>query len=100
MSETGSLHILHIEDDPAHAELVRRALQKSGLHCDIRLVMSRQEYLDALDAARPDVILSDTRGLDFEGIEALRHARRRSRRVPFVFVSSNSDEQNKQRLKA
>ena len=100
MSETGSLHILHIEDDPAHAELVRRALEKSGLACDIRLVMSRQEYLDALDAGRPDVILSDTRGVDFEGLEALRHARRRSRRVPFVFVSSNSDEQKVERLKA
>ena len=100
MAKTGSLHILHIEDDPAHAELVRRALEKSGLNCDIRLVMSRQEYLDALDAGRPDVILSDTRGIDFEGLEALRHVRRRSRRVPFVFVSSHSDEDNLERLKA
>ncbi|HEV2320906.1 MAG TPA: response regulator, partial [Gammaproteobacteria bacterium] len=100
MSETGSLHILHVEDDPAHAELVRRALQKSGLDCDIQLVMSRDEYLDALDAARPDVILSDTRGMDFEGLEALRHARRRSRRVPFLFVSSSADDKHMARLKA
>ena len=100
MGKTGSLHILHIEDDPAHAELVRRALEKSGLPCDVQLVMSRQEYLDALDAGRPDVILSDTRGLDFEGIEALRHARRRSRRIPFVFVSSYSDDETAARLKA
>src|SRR5579871_380806 len=100
MSETGSLHILHIEDDPAHAELVRRALQKSGLAFDIRLVMSYQEYLDALDEGRPDVILSDTRGVDFEGLEALRHVRRRSRRVPFVFVSSSADEMKLLRLKA
>ena len=100
MSETGSLHILHVEDDPAHAELVRRALQKSGLDCDIRLVMSRDEYLDALDAERPDVILSDTRGVDFEGLEALRHARRRSRRVPFLFVSSSTDDKHIARLRA
>jgi signal transduction histidine kinase/CheY-like chemotaxis protein len=99
LSETGSLHILHIEDDPAHAELVRRALEKSGLDCDIRLVMTQQEYLDALDAGRPDIILSDTRGIDFEGLEALRHVRRRSRRVPFVFVSSHSDDKNLERLK-
>ena len=100
MGKTGSLYILHIEDDPAHAELVRRALSRSGLPCDIQLVMSRQEFLDALDAARPDVILSDTRGLDFEGLEALRHARRRSRRIPFVFVSSYSDDETAARLKA
>ena len=100
MSETGSLHILHIEDDPAHAELVRRALQKSGLVFDIHLVMSQQEYLDALDTARPDVILSDTRGLDFEGLDALHHVRRRSRRVPFVFVSSHGDDKNLEQLKA
>jgi hypothetical protein len=100
VSQTGSLHILHIEDDPAHAELVRRALQKSGLPCDIRLVMSYREYLDALDESRPDVILSDTRGVDFEGLDALRHVRRRSRRLPFVFVSSSSDETKLLRLKA
>lgn len=62
--------------------------------------MSRQEFLDALDAGRPDVILSDTRGLDFEGVEALRHARRRSRRIPFVFVSSYSDDETAARLKS
>ncbi|HEU5397787.1 MAG TPA: response regulator, partial [Gammaproteobacteria bacterium] len=100
MGETGSLHILHVEDDPAHAELVRRALHKSGLLCDIQLVMSRDEYLDALDAGRPDVILSDTRGVDFEGLEALRHARRRSRRLPFLFVSSSADDEHIARLKA
>ena len=100
MSATGRLHILHIEDDAAHAELVRRALEKSGLPCEVHLVMSRQEYLDALDAKRPDVILSDTRGLDFEGLEALRHARRRSRLIPFVFVSSYSDDEHVTRLKA
>ena len=89
MAKTGTLDILHVEDNPAHAELVRRALRKSGLDCDIRLVMSFDEYTRALDQGAPDVVLSDNRGLDFDGIEALRLAQRRYPKVPFLFVCSS-----------
>ena len=88
-ARTGTLDILHVEDNPAHAELVRRALRKSGLDFDIRLVMSFDEYTRALDRGRPDVVLSDNRGLDFEGVEALRLAHKRYPGVPFLFVCSD-----------
>ena len=88
-ARTGTLDILHVEDNPAHAELVRRALRKSGLDFDIRLVMSFDEFTRALDKGRPDVVLSDNRGLDFEGVEALRLAHKRYPGVPVLFVCSD-----------
>ncbi len=100
MAKTGTLDILHVEDNPAHAELVRRALRKSGLDCDIRLVMSFDEYTRALDKGKPDVVLSDNRGLDFEGVEALRLAQKRYPRVPFLFVCSDFGRGAVETLKA
>ena len=100
MAKTGTLDILHVEDNPAHAELVRRALRKSGLDFDIRLVMSFDEYTRALERGKPDVVLSDSRGLDFEGVEALRLSRKRYPRVPFLFVCSEYERGAVAALKA
>lgn len=89
MSKTGSLRILHVEDDKAHAELIRHALADAALACDIQLTMTRGEFVRALEQAAPDLILSDNRGFDFDGLEALRLAHGRYPQVPFLFVSSS-----------
>jgi len=89
MDKTARLRVLHVEDDEAHAELIRHSLAKSGLDCDIVLALSRKDYLEALDRAAPDLILSDNRCHDFEGIEALRLAQQRYPAVPFMFVSTS-----------
>lgn len=91
MDATGRLHILHIEDDKVHAELIRRVLAKSGLDCRITLALSRDEYLDALQAGGIDLILSDSRGYDFDGLEVLRSVRRHHADIPFIFVSGSYD---------
>jgi len=83
------LRILHVEDDRAHAELIQRIVGKLGLPCDLRLTSSRQEYLRALDEAAPDLILSDSQGYDFDGLEALKLARQRYPAVPFLFVCNH-----------
>src|SRR5215469_3162473 len=81
--------ILHVEDDQAHGELIRRAIAKLGLPCQVLLTQSRKEYLQALDESAPDLILSDSRAVDFEGLEALRLARQRYPSVPFLFVCTS-----------
>ncbi|HSN17099.1 MAG TPA: ATP-binding protein [Gammaproteobacteria bacterium] len=80
--------IVHLEDDAAHAELIRRAFAASQPVCDIRLTSTRKQYLAALDETPPDLILSDNRGYDIEGLEALKLARQRFPSVPFLFVCS------------
>ena len=99
MDSRSRLRVLHIEDDAGHAELVRRAIDDSGLHCDVCLAMSRKEFTAALDKCAPDLILSDNRGYDFDGLEALRLARQRYPSVPFLFVSTSLDGKDVDALK-
>ncbi len=100
MGETGSLRVLHMEDDRAHAELIRRTLAKTGLDCDIRLATTRAEYLKALEQGRPDLILSDSHSHDIAGLEVLQLAHGRYPQLPFIFVSGTFDDNDPDDLKA
>ena len=98
--ENPPLHILHVEDDPVDAELVRQTLLRSDLHCRISLAMSRDEYSRALEAGNVDLILSDNRGYDFDGLEVLRTVRRHHPRIPFLFLSGSYEGKDLEKLKA
>lgn len=95
-----TLHILHIEDDAAHAELVRYALTHSGLDCKITLAMSRAECMAALHTGKVDVVLSDNSGYDFEGLEILHTVRKECPGIPFFLLSGTFDGKNIAALKA
>ena len=51
--------ILHLEDNPRDAELVRHLLQQTAMTCDLRLARNRAEYEAALAETQFDLILSD-----------------------------------------
>jgi sigma-B regulation protein RsbU (phosphoserine phosphatase) len=95
-----TLRILHLEDNPADAELIREALRRSGLACEIQLATSYGEYLAALRQGTPDLILSDSRGHDFEGLAVLRQVRRQFPQVPFLFLSGSYQGKDTAALKA
>lgn len=100
MERSQSLHILHVEDDEADAELTRQTLLRSDLDCRVSLAMSRQEYLQALHAEDIDLILSDNRGYDFDGLEVLRTVRRHYPAIPFLFLSGSFEGKDLEQLKA
>ncbi len=93
------LHILHIEDDAGDAELIRQTLLRSELDCDVTLAMSRAEYTEALQKGGIDLILSDNRGYDFDGLEVLRTVRRQHPHIPFLFLSGSFEGKDLERLK-
>jgi len=100
MNRDGTLHILHIEDDEAQAESIWKMLDKSGLNCHVSLVARRDSYEKALQEGDVDVVLSESRGLDFEGEEALRYVRANYPRTPFVFLSDSYANRDPRGLKA
>jgi DNA-binding NtrC family response regulator len=53
------LHILHLEDDPAEAELIQGALRSQGLECLITSVETVGALSAALQAGGIDLLLSD-----------------------------------------
>ncbi len=84
---TPEIRILHLEDDPADARLVRAALAAAGLKAEVTVVESREGFLAAFERERFDLILADYRLSGFTGLEALAHVRDISKDLPFIFVS-------------
>ncbi len=69
--EIARLRILIVEDEPAHAEAIRRALEMSGLAADTRVVGTLRDYREALAAQAPDIVLMDLNLPDGLAVETL-----------------------------
>ena len=87
------LRILHLEDDPDFAELVRTLLQQDELDAELKRVAGRADFEAALDQDKFDVILSDFRLPRFTGLEALALVRKECPEVPFILISGTIGEQ-------
>ncbi len=86
------MRILHLEDDPADAELVRHTLAAEDFDAELVSVSSRAAYEAALAGGGFDLILSDYSLPGFEGPAALALARAHCPQVPFIIVSGALDE--------
>ncbi|HUZ05877.1 MAG TPA: PAS domain S-box protein, partial [Candidatus Paceibacterota bacterium] len=87
------LHILHLEDEPDFAELVRSLLAQDGLDADVKRISSREELENALAAENFDLIISDYHLPSFNGTEALKIVRQKFPDLPFILVSGTIGEQ-------
>jgi diguanylate cyclase (GGDEF)-like protein/PAS domain S-box-containing protein len=86
------IRILHLEDDPDDAELVRHAIKKSGINALWTNVTSKKDFLPALQDGALSIILADASLPGFDGNAALSIAREKRPEVPFVFVSGQMQE--------
>jgi PAS domain S-box-containing protein len=81
------LRVLHLEDNPTDAELIRQTLVEGGISCDVAMVDTREGFLAALQRGGFDIILADYRLPAFDGPSALKIAREKCPEVPFIMVS-------------
>ena len=99
-SADGRVRILHLEDDDMDAELIEATLG-AGLDCEVRRVITRAEFAEALESGGFDVILADYALPAFSGPAALAAARARRPELPFIFLSGTlGDERAVDTLKA
>jgi two-component system, NarL family, sensor histidine kinase UhpB len=87
------LKILHLEDVPADAELIERALKKSSLSYEKLLVSNREDFINALKDFVPDVIISDHSLPAFDSQEALKIVKQMDVTVPFILVTATVSEE-------
>ena len=82
-NDCGQFRTLVVEDEPAHAELIKKALVESGLS-DLKVAYSGAEAIEALDreenhghsdAVPIRLVLLDLHLPDMSGLEVLRHVR-------------------------
>ncbi len=87
--ETGKppLRILMLEDTPTDAELAEHELRKAGIAFTSLRVDRRETFTRALVEFRPDVILSDYRLPDFNGMDAVGIVQRDYPDIPMIMVT-------------
>ena len=86
------LHILVVEDNPDDALLLQIELESGGFEPRLARVETREELRAAL--TNPwDVVVSDYRLPQFDGLEALRMVRETDPELPFILVSGAVGEE-------
>ncbi len=87
-----TLRILHVEDNPSDARLVRHELERAGFSVAVTRVETEADYLAGLDA-RPHVILCDYNLPAFDAPRALELSRQRSLDIPFLIITGAIGEE-------
>ena len=65
------IHVLHLEDEPDFAALVREMFAQDGLDADVLLAGSRGDFEKALAKGHFNVVISDYHLPSFTGLQAL-----------------------------
>ena len=87
------IHVLYVEDSERDAELVRARLAEGGIANDVVRVVTRDDYICALEKGSFDLILADYTLPQFSGITALAIAHQKCPGTPFIFVSGTLEEE-------
>ncbi|MCL6100212.1 MAG: PAS domain S-box protein [Bacteroidetes bacterium] len=86
------IKILHLEDNEFDAELLRSQLEIEGIQCEITRVFYKADFIKVIEERQFDLILSDNTLPDFDGIDALRYAKKIQPETPFIFLSGTLGE--------
>ena len=86
------IHILLIEDDKAHIELIRRAFESQAGLVKLIIAHNLQEAHECIVKSIPDLIIADLRLPDGQGSELLPPDMRDSL-YPVIIMTSHGDEQ-------
>lgn len=92
MNEESKVRILLVEDEIAHAELVRRAFASHATRVDLTVAHTLQEARAYLAATSPDLIITDLRLPDGNGVKLLPEEKESSS-YPVMVMTSHGDEQ-------
>jgi formate hydrogenlyase transcriptional activator len=87
------LHILYLEDDPNDGELVQEALARNNIASFMTRVETEADFIASLKQGGFDLIFADYTLPSFDGMSALKIARRDWPHVPFIFISGTLDEE-------
>ncbi len=87
------LKILHLEDSPTDALLVREMLRAECVDCELVLVSEPDEFERELAKGDVDVVISDYSLPHYCGTEALQRTRALGPETPFIFVSGSIGEE-------
>jgi len=89
-----TLNILILEDNPSDAELMKVELKKANIETQsIEVVDNKNDFIQALNTSKPDLILSDYTLPQFDALSALEITKEKALEVPFIVVTGTLDEE-------
>jgi len=88
-----ALRVLHLEDNPRDAEIIRHRLEQAGVACDIVLTNAKQSFEAALAKEAFDLVISDYNVPGYDGIAALRQTIATQPDVPVILISGTVGEE-------
>jgi DNA-binding response OmpR family regulator len=86
------IKILHLEDNPYDAELIREHLNENGFSVELTVVDTQNDFQRNLQTNEYDLILSDFALPTFNGKDALLLAKEIKPDIPFIFLSGTMGE--------
>ena len=103
MVNTDKMKVLVVEDEPNDVTIIRRAMLKSDVKCELSFAEDGEEALDFLyrrgkfeDALRPDLILLDLGLPKKSGLEVLAEIKQddKLRRIPVIVLTGSVREED------
>jgi PAS domain S-box-containing protein len=85
------IRVLHLEDSPRDAEIIRAVLEASGTAYDVVQVNGRAPFESALASGAFDVVICDFNLPDLDGLTALSLAKNGCLDIPVIIVSGAID---------
>jgi len=89
-----TFHILLIEDDPAHAELIQRAFEDRGDKSSLTTAFTLLEAREHLKKFQPSLIIADWRLPDGDSSELLHEEGENKPTIPIIIMTSYGNERN------
>ena len=88
-----NLRILILEDVPSDAELAQRELKKVLNNFTVKVVDTENNYVQALNTFKPNLIISDYILPDFNGLAALNIRQAKCPSIPFILLTGTVNEE-------
>jgi PAS domain S-box-containing protein/putative nucleotidyltransferase with HDIG domain len=86
------VRILIVEDVSSDFDLAQREIRKVVNDCVFQQVQTKSDFLHALNAFQPDLILSDYQMPSFDGLTALKLAQEHAKLTPFIIWTGTMGE--------
>jgi light-regulated signal transduction histidine kinase (bacteriophytochrome) len=86
------MNILHLEDNPDDAEIVKMSLKKSLPECNVLWVNTKNKFEKALLVSDIDLVLCDFSLPAYTGFKALSYMQNHKPHLPFILISGTIGE--------
>ena len=89
----GTVRVLHVDDEPALLDVTEQYLQNEDDRITVETATSAREGLDLLEEMSFDVVVSDYRMADMDGLDFLKRVRERGWALPFIMFTGRGREE-------